>query len=103
MPAVIKNNDTPYQTRLKVWGTSRAVRIPKYLCDHLGIASDSIIELEEASDERGAYLMMRPVADHRSFSDAPMRSMDDLFAGYEGAYAPREADWGEDVGAEVIA
>lgn len=93
----------PLQARLKVWGTSRAVRIPKWLCEDLGITEDSILVLEECMDERGPYLTLRPAeSEHRSFSDAPMQTMDELFKGYEGDYRPHELDWGEDVGAEVV-
>ena len=93
-----------YQTQLKVWGTSRAVRIPKFLCDELGISSGSVLGMEHGTDERGPYLTIRPLdGEHRGFSDAPLVSMDDLFAGYDGGYSPTEADWGDDVGGEVIA
>ena len=93
-----------YQTQLKVWGTSRAVRLPKFICDQLGISSGSVLEMECGRDDRGPYLVVRPAAaGHRSFSDAPLVSMDELFAGYDGGYRPTEADWGEDVGGEVVA
>ena len=92
------------QTRLKVWGTSRAVRIPKRMCEQLGITAESVLIMEQGEDVRGPYLMLRPAeGEHRSFSDAPFASMDELFAGYEGEYVPVEADWGEDIGHEVVA
>ena len=94
----------PAKTKLKVWGTSRAVRIPKRICEDLGITDESVLIMELCSDDRGPYLALRPAEfDHRSFSDAPIKSMDELFRGYEGSYAPHEADWGDDVGSEVIA
>ena len=102
--AVILTNAAQMQTRLKVWGTSRAVRIPKRLCEQMGITEESILIMELGEDTQGPYLMLRPAeAEHRSFSDAPLASMDELFAGYEGDYVPVEADWGEDVGREVVA
>ena len=92
------------QTKLKVWGTSRAVRIPKRICEALGITDESVLLMEQGTDERGPYLILRPAeSEHRSFSDAPIQHMDQLFAGYEGTYVPREADWGDDVGTEVVA
>ena len=94
----------PAHTRLKVWGTSRAVRIPKRICEDLGITDESILIMEQGVDHRGPYLTLRPAeSEHRSFSDAPIKTMDDLFRGYEGSYVPHEADWGEDMGSEVIA
>ncbi len=103
MAATASKERRSHQTRLKVWGTSRAVRVPKFICDHLGITSESVLEMEEGSDECGPYLLIRPIADHRSFANAPLQSMDQLFAGYEGDYVPQEPDWGEDVGHEVVA
>ena len=96
--------DNGRRTKLKVWGTSRAVRIPKRICEYLGIEADSVLVMEEGRDERGPYLTLRPAeSDHRSYSDAPFRSMDSLFEGYEGDYIPHEPDWGDDVGSEVVA
>lgn len=92
------------QTKLKVWGTSRAVRIPKRICDILGIATGSVLIMEEGCDERGPYLTLRPAEqEHRSYSDAPIQHMDELFEDYSGPYIPHEPDWGGDVGSEVVA
>ena len=92
------------ETQLKEWGTSRAVRIPKPICEQLGISIGSPLVIEFHSDDTGSFVVLRPVSEeHRSYSDAPYRSMDDLFSGYEGEYVAQEADWGDDVGAEVVA
>ena len=92
------------QTSLKSWGTSRGVRIPKRLCEWLGIAVGSNLTMSSGSDDEGAFIMIRPAdSGHRSFADSPCISMDEAFAGYERSYVPVEADWGDDVGAEVIA
>ena len=94
----------PSRTRLKVWGTSRAVRIPKRICEDMGIVDESVLIMEVGEDQRGPYLMLRPAeSEHRSFTEAPFKSMDELFRGYEGAYVPHEADWDGDVGSEVVA
>ena len=58
----------------------------------------------EFDDDEGAFIMIRPAdSGHRSFADSPCISMDEAFAGYARSYVPVEADWGDDVGAEVIA
>lgn len=89
------------QTSLKSWGTSRGVRIPKKLCEWMGVAVGSKLTMNTGSDDRGSFIMIRPAGvGHRSFAAAPCISMDEAFAGYDGGYAPTEADWGEDVGAE---
>ena len=94
----------PSQTKLKVWGTSRAVRIPKRFCESLGISEESVLIMEQDVDERGPFIRLRPESsEHRSFADAPLQSMDILFEGYEGEYEPAEAAWGDDVGSEVVA
>lgn len=95
---------TVVNTQLKEWGTSRAIRLPKALCDELGISIGSPLTIEFCSDASGSFVVLRPVqTEHRSFSDAPIQSMDELFAGYDGSYVPHEADWGDDLGAEVVA
>ena len=98
-------------TQLKEWGTSRGIRIPRPFCDLVGIAVGSDLDMRAGADEEGTYIVVRPArGEHRSFPDAPYLSMDSLFEGWEGAYAPpadwptrgSEIDWGEDVGAEVV-
>lgn len=37
---------TSIDTQLKEWGTSRSVRMPKSLCDELGISISSPIAIE---------------------------------------------------------
>ena len=91
------------KTKLCSWGTSRAVRIPKAVCEMVGIEVQSDLTMTTARDAGGPYIIIRPERSaHRAFSDAPYRSMDELFAGYDGGYVPGECDWGADVGAEVL-
>jgi antitoxin MazE len=90
-------------TKLCSWGTSRAVRISKPMCDEIGIDIGTDLRVRIVKDDVGPYLILRPEdKGHRSFSDAPYLSMDELFLGYAGAYQPTEPDWGADIGAEVI-
>ncbi|MDR1089159.1 MAG: AbrB/MazE/SpoVT family DNA-binding domain-containing protein [Coriobacteriales bacterium] len=90
-------------TKLCPWGTSRAVRIPKPFCDDIGIGVGSSLRMRVVEDSSGTYLVIRPEnSGHRSFAHAPFLAMDDMFAGYTGEHQPTEADWGADLGAEVI-
>jgi antitoxin MazE len=89
-------------TSLSSWGTSRAVRIPKKMCDKAGIGVGSRLTMTSGTDRDGEYILIRPTGMHRSYGDAPFVSIDELFANHTGAYQPAEFDWGEDVGAEVI-
>ena len=85
-------------TQLCAWGTSRAVRIPKDMCERMGIDVGARLTMSLGHDERGSFMLVRPEeAEHRAYRDIPYVSMDELFAGYTG-----ECDCGKDLGAEVI-
>lgn len=90
-------------TQLCSWGTSRAVRIPKDVCERLGIDIGAQLSMKMGHDERGSFIIMRPESEaHRVVKDAPYVSMDNLFAGYTQAESQHECDWGEEVGDEVV-
>ena len=91
-------------TSIKKWGTSQAIRIPKSVCEELKMHIGSELVLEYGSDADGPYILIRAADNrHRSFADASYVSMEEAFKGYTGDYIPHEADWGMDVGAEVVA
>lgn len=90
-------------TQLCSWGTSRAVRIPKDLCERLGVDVGARLSMHVVHDERGSFLLVRPEgSEHRRCLDVPYVSIDDLFEGCTGDYQPSECDWGKDVGREVV-
>lgn len=91
-------------TSLCSWGTSRAVRIPKRMCDRAGIEIGSSVSIVTGADADGPYITIRPVQEHRSYGMAPYKSAEDLFGEYSETpcAACGEFDWGEDVGAEVV-
>lgn len=95
----------PRMTNLCRWGASQAVRIPKPVCEELGIEAGSRLSLQVGEDEMGLYVTIRkaPKMEHRSFADAPYISMDELFKGRDASSQSAECDWGMDEGAEVIA
>ena len=97
-----QDNRLETSTNLSAWGTSHAVRIPKVFCEQTGICVGSKLRVVASADSLGSYIVIRPVENHRSYGDAPYRSMDDLFAGYTGGPQTTEFDWGQDVGDEVI-
>lgn len=90
------------KTRLCEWGSSRAVRIPKRMCETTGIAIGSELDMQTGHDNLGDFIVIRPSAQHRSYGNAPYISMDELFSDYDGSFVPTELDWGCDVGAEVV-
>lgn len=89
-----------FDTKLREWGTSRAVRIPKRMCDAVGVAVGDGLDMVSGFDERGPYILIRPARQHRSYGDVPMASLDDLFGGYDGDGA-EAFDWGKDAGEEI--
>lgn len=95
----------PRATSLCRWGASRAVRIPKPVCEELGIDAGSPLTLQVGEDEIGLYVTIRkaPRMEHRSYADAPYVSMDELFKDFDGDFQGVEGDWGADEGAEVLA
>ena len=108
MTTVKPNPAKPNQANIEAttclceWGTSRAVRIPKRMCETVGIDIGSDLEMRSGVDEQGSFILIRAANLHRSYSTAPYLSMDDVFDTYEGSYTPTEFDWGDDVGAEVV-
>ena len=91
------------KTKLCAWGTSRAVRIPKKICEEADMEIGATLLLGVQHDELGPYILIRPDSGHhRSCPGAEYRSIEDLFAGYAGDYQPSELTWGEDVGAERL-
>ena len=89
-------------TKICEWGTSRALRIPKRMCDDVGVSIGDVVDMTVGADDRGSFITVRPASQHRSFGNAPYVAIDDLFRTYEGDYTPTEFDWGEDVGEEVV-
>ena len=103
MARIIEQNDRLVtSSSLCGWGTSQAVRIPKVFCEHTGIRAGSKLRVVAGVDSLGSYIIIRPAENHRSYGDAPYKSMDELFAGYKGSLQATEFDWGKDVGDEVI-
>ena len=96
--------ERPISTTLGTWGTSSAVRIPKRVCEQAGVTAGERVTVQGGRDERGAFILIRPEekSAHRSYGDAPYRSIDELFEGYDGDWQPCEFNWGDDVGAEVV-
>ena len=72
------------------WGNSQGIRLPKGALSIADLRENDQVEI--IASERAITIRKR--REHRT--------LDDLFAGYEGDYQPAEFDAGEDVGREVI-
>ena len=77
-------------TSIQKWGNSQGLRIPKILLESLKWAENEQIEMILGDGE----ITLRPVK-------AKRRSIQELFADYQGDYQPSEIDWGEPEGDEV--
>ena len=77
-------------TSIQKWGNSQGLRIPKILLESLKWAENEQIEMILGDGE----ITLRPVK-------AKRRSIQELFADYQGDYQPSEIDWGEPEGNEV--
>jgi antitoxin MazE len=76
--------------RVKMWGNSLSVRIPKILSEELKLYQGSEVEVSV----KGSRLIIEPVA-------VPAYSLDQLLTGVTPANVHGETDWGPSVGKEV--
>lgn len=76
-------------TTLQKWGNSKGIRIPKSMLDSLGWDSNGDL-LVTTHDNK----IIIEQADRR-------KSIQELFAGYDGDYVPEETDWGAPAGREI--
>ena len=78
------------KTRIRKWGNSLAVRIPKLLADELGLDQGAVVEMLLDDDA----LQIRP-------SRAEGFTLKALLSGVTRANLPSEVDTGPPVGREV--
>ncbi len=76
-------------TRVKKWGNSKAIRLPKYIVEEAGITENSRVELYV----HDGNIIIVPEKKHIMLADR--------VAEYEGIYRPGEWDTGEPEGDEV--
>ena len=72
------------------WGNSQGIRLPKKLLNEAMLRENDEVEIIATKRE----ITIRKARRHES--------LDALFAGYDGDYAPQEFDTGDDVGMEVV-
>ena len=99
----IKTASRVWHTKLCPWGTSQGIRIPKDVCEEIGIATGDKLDVTVRRNADGASILIKSAdAKHRRFATVPRISLNALFADYQGSYSGEELDWGDDVGAEVV-
>ncbi len=87
-----------YAATIAQWGNSQGLRLPAPLCRKLGLAVGDKLKLK-VND--AGEVVITPVG-RRYFRSDPDITIDDLFRNFKGDARSSEADWGSDVGAEVI-
>ena len=78
------------QATIQKWGNSQAVRLPKAILNAANLRENDAVSLDVQPNQITLRKIERP------------RTLDALFAGYQGDYMPDEWDSGADVGREVI-
>ena len=74
---------------IQKWGNSHGIRLPKLLLDDMNLSVGSEVELTVADEA----IIIRPIA--------KTRTIQELFASYDGDYKPQEIDWGAPKGSEL--
>jgi len=77
------------KTTLKKWGNSQGIRLPKYVLETMGWNEDEALEVLADGDK----LIIKKAN--------KLKTIDELFEGYDGDYKPTEIDWGSPQGREV--
>ena len=77
------------QTRVTKWGSSKGIRIPKYLLEALKLAENDYVELQEKD---GALIVRK--CDRR-------KNIADLFANFNGDYEQIKPGWDSPQGGEI--
>lgn len=85
-----------YTTTLVKWGNSQAFRLSKSLCEQAGITTGDTLQAEITDS---GSILLSPAPKYRRQRQV---TIDELFAGHNGNQQSGEADWGADVGAEVV-
>jgi len=75
---------------IQKWGNSQGIRLPKGALTMARLQENDSVEIIATENA----ITLRKVRHHRN--------LDELFAGYQGDYAPVEFDTGASVGREVI-
>ena len=81
---------TAMQTTIQRWGNSQGIRLPKSILSAAHLRENDAVSIDVQSEQ----IILRKVPQPRT--------LDDLFADYQGDYVPFEIDTGEDVGREVF-
>ncbi|MCR5271766.1 MAG: AbrB/MazE/SpoVT family DNA-binding domain-containing protein [Lachnospiraceae bacterium] len=78
------------QTKIKTWGNSQGIRIPKEVLEEASFAVDDVLDVKVSN---GMIMLVKPFRH---------KSLEERAAEYGGQLnLDGEADWGEPVGREI--
>lgn len=75
---------------IQKWGNSQGIRLPKVILENVNMSEGEEVEIITQNET----ILIKRAAGKR-------KTIQELFAGYDGDYKPEEIDWGEPVGGEV--
>ncbi len=75
---------------IQKWGNSQAVRLPKAILNAANLHENDCVAIDVQEDQITLRKLPR------------RKTLDDLFAGYQGGYKPAEFETGAGVGREVF-
>ena len=76
-------------TTIQRWGNSQGIRIPKVLTDTVNWKENEELSVSVKNDK----IIIEKAVRHKTIQE--------LFADYDGAYVPVQIDWGEPAGNEI--
>lgn len=76
-------------TTIQRWGNTQCIQLPKMLLDALNMHEGAEVEILTEDNS----IVIKPVKRRKTIQE--------LFAGYEGDYKPQEIDWGKPEGNEI--
>ncbi|MCL2377975.1 MAG: AbrB/MazE/SpoVT family DNA-binding domain-containing protein [Defluviitaleaceae bacterium] len=77
-------------TTIQKWGNSQGVRLPKVFLDELNMREGNEVEILKQDN----IIVIKSTAPKR-------KTIQELFADYDGDYTPEDIDWGPPAGDEI--
>lgn len=75
---------------IQKWGNSQGIRLPRYILEAAQLHTDETVEI----DVQDGQITIRKQTKQK-------KSIEELFAGFEGTYTDKEWDWGKPTGEEL--
>lgn len=80
-----------YSARVRKWGNSQGIRIPKHILEQAKLSEGDAVEI---SVEDNKIMIFQPKRQIKEYT------INELFESYKADYKPEEPDWTEPLGKE---